>query len=351
MNFSPTILTFTTDIEQRIIERIRDARNSVYIAMAWFTSKPIKAALINLKVRNPAVEIGIVVDNNEVNKIHFHNSACEFADIGIAVFPKISRKFLHQKFMVIDEMVSIVGSYNYTNKAKSNLEHINVLADAKTASFYIRIFRVLTDVSYQDQNIRILFDHPDFAQKILAAYYPFSKKEFLKYERKIPLGFCHTFCTGDWDDIDYEAGFIFNPKHGLDKRLKSFEFPLPVSKSTIKNWVGNRNDLMILENYRGHVEYYDEISPAMERNWEEIDEEFKRIVEDTYRYSDLNELVKSGIDVIKEDTLWQYNFALFLNKDIICTLYDLMSEVEKYYWWEDFSEDFNHNAGYVIIDQ
>lgn len=54
------------DIQNRIIDEIREAKFSIWIAMAWFTNKKIFDEL--LKKRNEGLDVKIIIDNNRVNK-------------------------------------------------------------------------------------------------------------------------------------------------------------------------------------------------------------------------------------------------------------------------------------------
>mgnify|MGYP006151491329 CR=1 FL=1 len=203
--------------------------------------------IIIKKNNNPSIEIIIVVDENEINKQYFMNSKSIFDDVGIQVRKKETSRFLHNKFMVIDESITITGSYNYSKKANINLENIVVIECSKFSSNYSRIFECLTNGDYIDENIKLLFENLKFAQQLLSAYYPFNKSEYLKYKDKIEMGDCFTHENGLFDEIKYYPGFIFNSKISYVKNIESsFEFSLPIEKRMIKSWVESRNKNLII---------------------------------------------------------------------------------------------------------
>lgn len=325
-------------IEKKIIEMIRRSNYSIKIAMAWFTNSDIKDCLIEVKKSNPNIEIIIVVDDNEINKKYFLNSKSAFEDVGIKIKSKVSGRFLHNKFMVIDEMITITGSYNYSKKANLNLENIVVVECSDFSSNYSRVFEFLTNNQYIDENIQLLFDNPIFAQQIISTYYAFEKKEYLKFKNKIEIGDCFTHENGFYDEIKYYPGLIFNPKvltYGY-KKPEFFEFSIPVEKDMIKSWVESRNMNLILESFRGDEENYHLINDELEKSEKALEIYFKRKVERTYRYSKLKELIEAKIDIILEDDLWLNNFEPFLSKRLIEEIFEkieVKEDKENNDWW------------------
>ena len=244
---------YTTGIEKKLIEYIGGANQSIKIAMAWFTNKAIKDCLIRRKRDNQNVNIEIVVDENEVNRKYFFDYKSKFNEVEILIKKKADKRFLHHKFMIIDGRTTITGSYNYSKKAESNLENIIVVHSEKISSYYSRIFKFFTEVDYFDENIKLLLDYPDFAQKIISTYYDFTKSEYLKYKDKIEIGNCFTHENGMYNEIKYSSGLIFNPKFKHDKDIKPelYEFDLPIDKEIIKHWIENRNFNLLIDYYNG----------------------------------------------------------------------------------------------------
>jgi hypothetical protein len=311
-------------IEKKLIELISMSNNSIKIAMAWFTNSEIKECLIKVKESNTNIEILIVVDDNEINKKYFLNSKNEFENVGIQIKKKVNDRFLHNKFMVIDELVTITGSYNYSKKANSNLENIVVIECADFSSNYLRIFEFLTNASYVDENVKLLFNNPRFAQQIISTYYAFGKKEYLKYKNKIEIGDCFTHENGIYNEIKYSPGLIFNPIISIRDYCKPdfIEFNFPIQKKMIKEWVERRNRNVILDFFNGYEENYHFINLELEKNEEAVKKSFKRKIEGTYRYDKLKKLIEDGIDIILEDDLWLNNFEPFLSKQLIESIFE-----------------------------
>ena len=111
------IITNGTEIKRRIIFEINSARHCIYVAMAWFTDRDIAAAIIEAKNRNVTVDI-ILSSNaqNEIVKLMLRG-----ANINVHAFETgDARGIMHHKFCLIDNKISINGSYNYSYNASNN---------------------------------------------------------------------------------------------------------------------------------------------------------------------------------------------------------------------------------------
>jgi len=95
---------YTHSLKKIIIEAIEESQHCILIAMAWFTDNSIKDCLLLHKKNFPRIKIEIVVDNNNINDAYFNDYKDAFDDAGIIIRRKKSRKFLHHKFMVFDNI-------------------------------------------------------------------------------------------------------------------------------------------------------------------------------------------------------------------------------------------------------
>lgn len=323
------VRSYTAGIEEKIIDEINQANSSIRIIMAWFTSKGIIEALIRLKTSKPSVIIEIVVDDNEINTTYFLSYQSRFDHVGIKILAKASQRFLHQKIMIIDEKITIEGSYNFTEKAKRNLESIVIIEDPVYSSVKTRLFFFLTDKSYIDENIDLLFKYPHFAQEVISTYYEFTKPEFRSYNSKILVGNCFTAENGFYDEIYYHPGFIFNGKVDYLEDYPSLEFNLPVTKELIMEWTKRRNQDLIFESYREIKEKWEQLGDDFDRNEQAVERFYKRKIDGTHTKSELEKIINNEVDIIIEDYLWDCNFAPFLNKEIVKQIFEILPVVEK----------------------
>ncbi|MCO5229906.1 MAG: phospholipase D-like domain-containing protein, partial [Chitinophagales bacterium] len=125
-------ITNGAEIKQRIISEITNAKQCVYVAMAYFTDRDIAMAIVEAKNRNVTVDI-ILSSNlqNETVKLILKG-----ANISVHAFETgDARGIMHHKFCLIDNRISINGSYNYSfNASTNNVENITVSDDNATYS-------------------------------------------------------------------------------------------------------------------------------------------------------------------------------------------------------------------------
>src|SRR5688572_4655315 len=135
------IITNGTEIKQRLILEISNARYCIYLAMAWFTDRDIAMAIIEAKNRNVTVDI-ILSSNvqNETVKLMLRG-----ASINVHSFETgDARGIMHHKFCLIDNKISINGSYNYSyNASNNNVENIHVSDDSAIYSQLLSEFERL----------------------------------------------------------------------------------------------------------------------------------------------------------------------------------------------------------------
>ena len=123
------------DIEKQVIDQIYSAKYSIWVAVAWITSRPIAEALF--RQHQKGINIRVVVNDDELtrkNGIKIENSEIEYYKIS----PKNSNytNLMHHKFCIIDLEKVITGSFNWTVKASFNNENIAVIEQRDQAEKY-----------------------------------------------------------------------------------------------------------------------------------------------------------------------------------------------------------------------
>ena len=116
--------SYFEDIEMHIIEELMKAQVSVKVAVAWFTNKRILSVL-EFKQKN-GVKVEIVLNDDNTNR-----SVLDFNIIsslgGEVIYTKSNKSLMHCKFCIIDDLILIIGSYNWTTKAEeANKEQITI---------------------------------------------------------------------------------------------------------------------------------------------------------------------------------------------------------------------------------
>lgn len=130
------------DIEQKILKALDEARASIDVSVAWFTNTTLQKKL--LEKQKEGCKVRVMIDANYTNEKH-----------GVDLSPfehkavKAERKgIMHYKFCVIDNNITIHGSYNWTTNAETkNNEEISVHKnDVVMASQYTREFNRMWNV-------------------------------------------------------------------------------------------------------------------------------------------------------------------------------------------------------------
>lgn len=129
---------------QNIIQKeLFKAKNSIKIAVAWFTNELLFEPLL-LKLQT-GVKVELVLNKDEIN--NSENNEINFSDFinyGGFLHWNDSNRLMHEKFCIIDDNIVIYGSYNWTNKAEYNDESIAISRNENTtSSFFLETFTKL----------------------------------------------------------------------------------------------------------------------------------------------------------------------------------------------------------------
>ena len=123
------------DIKKSIIEELNKAINTIYVCVAWFTDDELRDVL--LAKHRTGIDVRVITYHDGVNKKH----GVAFQDI-----PHIERRgekggIMHRKYCVIDNHITISGSFNWTdNASEHNDENIEIIQDWNNANLCTRRF-------------------------------------------------------------------------------------------------------------------------------------------------------------------------------------------------------------------
>ena len=118
------------DIQNQILEEIRKARYTVWVAMAWFTNKSFYDALVERK--KCGVNVQIVIDDNDRNADAPFKLEDEFETYRINI-QSYYKNIMHDKFCIIDLATVVHGTFNWTTAANYNRETISIDKNSVTA--------------------------------------------------------------------------------------------------------------------------------------------------------------------------------------------------------------------------
>jgi phosphatidylserine/phosphatidylglycerophosphate/cardiolipin synthase-like enzyme len=127
-----------------IINYISRANKTIYVAMFSFTNNRLADELI--KAKNRGVEVIVVLERSQVSSRSYTHINLMLANITVKLDGNPA--YMHHKFAVIDGVIVITGSYNWTDSAEDrNDENFIIIADKNIAEKYVREFRRVLGVT------------------------------------------------------------------------------------------------------------------------------------------------------------------------------------------------------------
>lgn len=130
------------EIQDTVIQGIRDAKFVIWAAVAWFSNEAIHKELLAKK--NKGLNIRIIVSQEDTNNAMIATLKSEGFDV--KVIPKWGAKAynrMHDKFCIIDMDYVMHGSYNWTPTANYNEETLATALDHELVSKFAEEFMKL----------------------------------------------------------------------------------------------------------------------------------------------------------------------------------------------------------------
>ncbi|AZR76744.1 phospholipase D-like domain-containing protein [Bacillus thuringiensis] len=108
------------DIKEEIIQGIRNAKYTIWIAVAWFTDEDIFNELLLRK--KEGVNIRIITSDEKTNTHIIDKLEGNFEVVKVGLKGDYLKNRLHDKFCIIDLEYVMHGSYNWSKNARNNDE-------------------------------------------------------------------------------------------------------------------------------------------------------------------------------------------------------------------------------------
>ncbi|WP_035668885.1 phospholipase D-like domain-containing protein [Flavobacterium sp. 83] len=189
-------------IHKQIEIRLQESHTSIRIAVAWFTDAKLFDILC--EKAKEGIQVELLMANHEIN----HDSNIKSRDLitnGGQIFwigkDTAYAPLMHNKFCVIDNTILIFGSYNWTQKAKSNHESITVI----------------------EEDFNLILDFNQEFDKIKDKYYnPNAEIDWIKIVIRLET-LVNVIKLEDLEDINYQVDKTKSliPKNHSDKKLDS----------------------------------------------------------------------------------------------------------------------------------
>jgi phosphatidylserine/phosphatidylglycerophosphate/cardiolipin synthase-like enzyme len=133
--------------QQAVISQIKQAVQTIDIAMYYLSSGKIARALVDARGRN--VRLRIVLDQSQ--EIVSSSKSGYLIKHGFDIKYHLGFGLMHNKFAVIDGKVLITGSFNWTSTAEEkNEENLLIMMDQQTIEKYKERFEYLWNTSRLD---------------------------------------------------------------------------------------------------------------------------------------------------------------------------------------------------------
>ena len=141
-----------------LIKDIKQAKNSVFIAAAWFTRRGILSALIESHAKTRVLVLGKHDQDgtwqqrkrqqNLFDNLQWGTSYNHFpVDVHFIGSDKWQEGIMHHKFIIIDEDIVWTGSYNLTYNATLSLENAIYITDEKIVNGYYQEYTQILALS------------------------------------------------------------------------------------------------------------------------------------------------------------------------------------------------------------
>ncbi|OGA95160.1 MAG: hypothetical protein A3E79_16060 [Burkholderiales bacterium RIFCSPHIGHO2_12_FULL_61_11] len=132
-----------SNIHKVIIHHLEQAQTEIVAAIAWFTDRDIFEVLC--KKARSGIKVSVALIGDEINQGPGGLNFQRLSNFGgqVIFLPPGSRDAptMHHKFCVIDSVTVITGSYNWSQKARSNDENITIVTDSQDfAGSYLGTF-------------------------------------------------------------------------------------------------------------------------------------------------------------------------------------------------------------------
>jgi len=132
---------------QEIVSKIDKAKDYVYVAMYYFTSRPIAQALI--RARDRGVDVRVCLDKEQPTYEYSKSRFLENKGINMKLIG--GSGIMHNKFCIIDDHITLTGSCNWTVSADlKNDENLLIIESEEIARIYKEQFNKFWNGTYID---------------------------------------------------------------------------------------------------------------------------------------------------------------------------------------------------------
>ena len=139
---------FDNDILKQLQDLLVSAKQSVKIAVSWFTNHSLYEQVKQMAV--DGIKVQLIINNDLINNggycLNFNELIEKGVEISLVEYPHL----LHHKFVIIDDSLLVTGSYNWTRFSAKNYENIVIISDDMIVDQYANEFnKMLENAEYK----------------------------------------------------------------------------------------------------------------------------------------------------------------------------------------------------------
>jgi hypothetical protein len=239
----------SNQIQPEIIKQMNTAQRSIWIAVAWFTDREIYNVLIT-KLKQ-GVNVRILAVNDAINQ-----NIDILSKNGAEVYLIDNKKLMHHKYSIIDSKIVITGSYNYTNKAKTQFENVMISVDnTQVIEKYQTEFNYMVEtyikeeaIKYQNNNnsiIEYITNKTEVTDDNIITYQERNLDSIIEYQEKESIKLLLRYGQYYIDENTQLVQHLFNELSEIDFHTQIFKDILELYRqATTQNIVVDTEYLM-----------------------------------------------------------------------------------------------------------
>ena len=141
------------NIKPKIRSELSNAKEFVYVAVAWLTDDDLYKDLVDLSKKG--INIQLIINDDFINQNSNLDYSILYRNGGLLLYMNSENNLMHNKFCIIDNKTVLNGSYNWTRKAIKNFENITITRDNTICNQFFEQFIKLKEqsVAYYEEII------------------------------------------------------------------------------------------------------------------------------------------------------------------------------------------------------
>ena len=150
---------FNTEILKQLQNSLTLAKQSVKIAVSWFTNFSLFKQIGQMA--EDGIKVQMIINNDLINNGGYCLNFNEIIDKGVLISLVEYPHLLHHKFVIIDDKLLITGSYNWTRFSGKNYENMVVISDENVIEQFCEEF----DELLENAEYKCIDKMPDYVKE------------------------------------------------------------------------------------------------------------------------------------------------------------------------------------------